>query len=216
MFTGLIEEIGLLRSIKRKGVDAELQIAASFQELSLGESIAVDGACLTVTRIFDDGFVAAMSRETRDRTTLGNLKNGSRVHLERALKLGGRLGGHIVSGHVDGVGKKTAMSPLGDALKISFSVPEILAPLIAPKGSIAIDGISLTVNYVTGVQFDVVLVPFTRGETLLDKKPVGSPVNLEVDILAKYIARLLGKKGVDGENAGNGITLEMLAEEGFL
>ncbi len=216
MFTGLVEEVGLLRSFARKGVDAEIQNQAAFEQLVLGESIAVDGACLTVTRFLDKGFVASASAETLTRTTLGRLKNGSQVHLERALKLGERLGGHIVSGHVDGIGKKTAVFPLGSAVKVAFSVPEPLAPLIAPKGSIAIDGVSLTVNRVTGVEFDVVLVPFTRSKTLLDKRPVGAAVNLEVDIIAKYVARLLGRKGVDGQIEGGGITVELLAKEGFL
>jgi len=216
MFTGLIEEIGLVRSFVKKGVDAEIQIQAAFEQLVLGESIAIDGACLTVTRILDKGFAASASAETLGRTTLGSLKNGSQVHLERALKLGERLGGHIVSGHVDGIGKKTALAPLGGASKVTFSVPEPLAPLIAPKGSIAIDGISLTVNRVTGVEFDVVLVPFTRGKTLLDKRPIGALVNLEVDILAKYVARLLGKRGVDGKLEGGAITIDLLAKEGFL
>jgi len=216
MFTGLIEELGLVRSFAKKGVDAEIQIQSAFEQLALGESIAVDGACLTVTRILDKGFVASASAETLGRTTLGRLKNGSQVHLERALKLGERLGGHIVSGHVDGIGKKTAVTPLGGASRLTFSVPKPLAPLIAPKGSIAIDGISLTVNRVTGVEFDVVLVPFTRGKTLLDKRPIGAPVNLEVDILAKYVARLLGRKGVDGQLEEGAITIELLAKEGFL
>lgn len=216
MFTGLVQELGLVRSFVKKGVDAEIQIQAAFEQLVLGESIAVNGACLTVTRNLDKGFVASASAETLGRTTLGRLKNGSRVHLERALKLGERLGGHIVSGHVDGIGKKTAATPLGGALKVTFSVPEALAPLIAPKGSIAIDGISLTVNRVSGIEFDVVLVPFTREKTLLDKCPIGAAVNLEVDVIAKYVARLMGRKGVDGQLEPGAITIELLAKEGFL
>lgn len=216
MFTGLVEEFGLVRSFRKKGPDGEFQISTTFHELVLGESIAVNGACLTVVRITNDGFFANASAETLGITTLENLKIGSKVHLERALRPMDRMGGHIVSGHVDGVGKKISANPLGDALKVAFSVPKALSPLIAPKGAITIDGVSLTVNRATGTQFDVVLVPFTRQKTLLDKTPIGTSVNLEVDILAKYVARLLGRPGVDGEPPGVGIDLEMLAKEGFL
>ncbi len=216
MFTGLIEQIGTIRSMRRSGPDAELRIAANFTELSLGESIAVDGACLTVSQIMDDGFVANVSAETLTKTTLQNRKPGEGVHLERALRLGDRMGGHLVSGHVDGIGTKVSMTPVGDAVRTTFEVPEPLAPFIAPKGSVAVDGVSLTVNRASGLQFDLVLVPHTRTHTLFDKRPIGSPVNLEVDLLAKYVARLLGKPGVDGQLPGSGVTLDLLAREGFL
>jgi riboflavin synthase len=216
MFTGLIQQIGQVRSIKRNGPDTELYVAATFSELTDGESIAVDGTCLTVTKVLSDGFYANASVETLARSTLRAIKNGSNVHLERALRLSERLGGHIVSGHVDGVGKKVGMEDVGRALDITFEAPAELAPFIAPKGAIAVDGVSLTVNRASGVQFSVILVPFTRSATLIDKKPVGALVNLEVDILAKYIARLLGKPGVDGVTSGQGINTELLAKFGFL
>jgi riboflavin synthase len=216
MFTGLVEQIGTVRSVKRSGKDAEIEVAADLGGLQLGESIAVNGTCLTVTRDLGGAFTATASAETLSRTTLKDLNTGAGVHLERALRLEDRVGGHLVSGHVDGVGKTVSLNPLGDALRVTYQAPKELAPLIAPKGSISVDGVSLTVNGATGVQFDVVLVPFTREKTLLDKRKTGSPVNIEVDLLAKYVARLLGKPGVDGRQPGEGLTLELLAREGFL
>lgn len=213
----MIERIGQVRSLRRTGAGAELEVATGFEALEPGESIAVNGACLTVSSFGKEWFAAGVSAETLARTTLGALGAGERVHLERALKLGDRLGGHLVSGHVDGVGKLVSSSALGEALRVTYEVPPALAPLVAPKGSIALDGTSLTVNGVQGNRFDVVLVPFTREKTLLDGRAPGSAVNIEVDLLAKYVARLLGKPGVDGEVPdGGGVTLERLAEEGFL
>ena len=216
MFTGLIERIGEVRSFRWAGAGAELEVAAGFEALEPGESIAVNGACLTVSTFGTGWFAAGISAETLARTTLGALGVGERVQLERALRLGDRLGGHLVSGHVDGVGKMVSSSALGESLRVVYEVPPTLAPLVAPKGSIAIDGTSLTVNGVQGERFEVVLVPFTRSKTLLDGRTPGSAVNIEVDLLAKYVARLLGKPGVDGEAPGGGVTLERLAEEGFL
>jgi riboflavin synthase len=216
MFTGLVQQIGEVVSTKRIGLDTEIRIAAAFTELADGESIAVDGACLTVTQVLSNGFLANASAETLERTNLPQLKNGAKVHLERALRLEDRLGGHIVSGHVDGVGIKTGMEVIGRSVRVTFKLPSELAPFVAPKGAIAIDGASLTVNGASGVQIDVVLVPFTRAATLIDKKPNGSSVNVEVDLLAKYVARLLGKPGVDGIEGGQGISFGLLAKQGFL
>jgi riboflavin synthase len=216
MFTGLIQQIGEVRSIKRVGHDAEVRVVAHFSELERGESVAVDGACLTVTEVVPDGFLANASAETLACTTVREVKNGAKVHLERALRLSDRLGGHIVSGHVDGIGRKIGAEPVGQALRVNFEVPAELAPFIAPKGAVAVDGASLTVNRATGAQFDVVLVPFTRTSTLLDKKSTGSSVNIEVDLLAKYIARLLDKPGVDGLSSGQGMSFDWLARQGFL
>jgi riboflavin synthase len=168
-----------------------------------------------VTRDLGDGFEAHASTETLAKTTLGGLRKGSRVHLERALAMGDRLGGHIVTGHVDGVGTLVERRPVGDNLEVTFEVPETLAPFLAPKGSITVDGVSLTVNRVRGTRFDVMLVPFTQKETKLGQIPVHGRVNLEVDVLAKYVARLLGKKGVDGEDDG-GVTLDLLKRHGYL
>ena len=166
------------------------------EALALGESIAVDGVCLTVAAIVEPGpglcvFEADASAETLEKTTLGDLVAGARVNLERAVALGARMGGHIVSGHVDGVGTIAEKTPVGGAVKVTFQVPADLVRYIAQKGSICVSGVSLTVNNVAGDRFDVVLVPHTRDKTSLDALPVGSRVNLEVDLLARYVARLL-------------------------
>lgn len=215
MFTGLVQAVGTVRDTRPASGGVVLAIEAPFESLVLGESIATDGTCLTVTRDLGDGFEAHASTETLAKTTLGGLRKGSRVHLERALAMGDRLGGHIVTGHVDGVGTLVERRPVGDNLEVTFEVPETLAPFLAPKGSITVDGVSLTVNRVRGTRFDVMLVPFTQKETKLGQIPVHGRVNLEVDVLAKYVARLLGKKGVDGEDDG-GVTLDLLERHGYL
>ncbi len=218
MFTGLVDAIGSIEEITRDAKGARFRIACDYTDYVLGESIAVSGTCLTVTEYRDGSFWADASIETLEKTMLGERRRGDRVHLERALQAGARLGGHLVSGHVDGVGHLVEKSPLGDALKVVFEVPDVLAPFIAPKGSITIDGVSLTVNGAKGRRFDVALVPFTRKETLFEERTIGAKVNLEVDILAKYVARLLGKPGVDGLEAGNegsGLSLESLKKNGF-
>lgn len=226
MFTGLIEELGTVSRVERVGADARLIIDASFQDLVLGESVAVDGACLTVDAIVSSGFTATASAETLERTTLGAAHPGRRVHLERALAVGGRLGGHIVTGHVDAVGRMKDRSPQGKALRIGYELPKELEPFVAEKGSIAIDGVSLTVNGVERGVFWVMLVPFTRAETHLDQKKPGADVNLETDVLAKYVDRLLrfGRKqdaktgekqdlGRGGDGAG--LTEALLLKQGF-
>ena len=216
MFTGLVQEIGRVREVRRSPSGAFLRIACSFSPFTLGESIAVNGCCLTVTSMADDSFTADASQETLDKTTVGQLKVGDGVHLERALATGDRLGGHLVSGHVDGVGKLVDKVPVGDSLCARFEVPALLAPLIAPKGSVTLDGVSLTVNRVEGNRFEVTLVPFTQKETLFAQRSPGAAINVEVDVLAKYVARLLGRPGVDGSGAGQGLTREALVEAGFV
>lgn len=225
MFTGLVEEIGTLREVERGAAGARMRIDCPWRDLVLGESIAVNGVCLSVTSMPPGGFTCDASAETLAKTTLGRVTSGTEVHLERAMRSGDRFGGHVVSGHVDGVGTIAATTPLGDALKVEFEVPPVLARFLAPKGSITVDGVSLTINGARGTRFDVVLVPITRDKTRLDRKPVGAPVNLEVDVLAKYVARLLGQPGVDGispENPtggagqGEGVTLDLLGRAGYL
>lgn len=228
MFTGIVDHIGRVHALRVShsasltagdGGDAVIRLVSEFRDYVLGESIAVNGTCLTVAEIHADGFTAHASTETLQKTTLGELKAGSKVHLERALKVGDAIGGHIVSGHVDGVGSVVTQEALGESLKVTFEVPTVLATLIAPKGSIAVDGTSLTVNHASGTRFDVVLVPFTRSHTLLDARGPGAKVNLEVDVLAKHVARLLGKPGVDGADPANpsaGVTLDLLTRQGYL
>ncbi|MBX3263506.1 MAG: riboflavin synthase [Labilithrix sp.] len=202
MFTGLVESKGSLVRRTQHGRDARLVIrgelvAPGRDPIVLGESIAIDGVCLTVDVIVEPGgpgptvFEADASSETLAKTTLGGLSPGAPVNLERALPIGGRLGGHIVSGHVDGVGRVLEKIPTGAAQKIVFEAPAELARFIAPKGSICVSGVSLTVNGVSGAAFDVMLIPHTRDKTSLDGLAVGAPVNLEVDVLARYVARLL-------------------------
>jgi riboflavin synthase len=215
MFTGLVQALGTVTETRSVSGGVVLAIRAPFTELVLGESIATDGTCLTVTRDLGDGFEAHASTETLAKTTIGALRGGDRVHLERALRAGDRLGGHLVTGHVDGVGELVAKRSVGENLEVTFEVPEPLAPFLAPKGSITVDGVSLTVNGVRGARFDVMLVPFTQSETKLGQIPERGRVNLEVDVLAKYVARLLGKKGVDGKDDG-GVTLDLLARHGYL
>ncbi|MEI7892469.1 MAG: riboflavin synthase [Myxococcales bacterium] len=194
MFTGLIEEKGILRRRVERGPGARLSITCKLGErepLVLGESIAVDGCCLTVTSFDTTSFEVDASAETLSRTTLGPLAVGSLVNLERATKLGARMGGHIVSGHVDGVGTVTSRRSVGDALEVTFELAVSLARFVAEKGSIAVNGVSLTVNRVDQSHFTVALIPVTRGATNLDGLTVGQTVNLEVDLLARYVARFL-------------------------
>jgi riboflavin synthase len=216
MFTGLVEQIGTISRIERNAKGVTLEVACAYDDYVLGESIAVNGACLTVTADRGGAFTADASLETLDKTTLGDLASGGRVHLERALRAGERLGGHLVTGHVDGVGTIVEKSPLGDAMKVVFEAPAPLAPFMAPKGSVTVHGVSLTVNGVHGRRFDVVLVPFTRTETVFDALGPGARVNLEADVLAKYVARLLGRPGVDGVDDGEGVSLDLLRRHGYL
>lgn len=202
MFTGLVESLGTLRRRAGRPV-ARAFLSTSLGPLSLGESINVSGACLTVDRIVEGGFECDMSSETLDRTTLGALPIGARVHLERATPLGGRMGGHVVLGHVDGVGRVSAREPKGDAIRLEVTAPAELARFLASKGSVAIDGVSLTVNRVgraaaEGVAFDMMLVPHTLGRTLLVEAGPGAHVNIEVDVLARYVARQLDHERAQG------------------
>jgi riboflavin synthase len=203
MFTGLVEARGTLVRRTQRGQDARLVVQGELirsggDPIVLGESIAIDGVCLTVDVLLEAGkpgaasvFEVDASSETLEKTTLGTLAVGSPVNLERALPIGGRLGGHIVSGHVDGVGHIRDKIPTGAALKVVFEAPAELARYIAAKGSICVSGVSLTVNNVAGATFDVMLIPHTRDKTSLEGLAVGDRVNLEVDLLARYVARLL-------------------------
>lgn len=200
MFTGLIEECGSLGRSTPRGSGARLLVRSQLgrsEPFVMGESIAVDGVCLTVVAIHADGFEADASAETLSRTTLGGLSAGAPVNLERAMKLGGRMGGHIVSGHVDAVGSLLTREADSGSVKMSFRLPPQLAPFVAEKGSIAINGISLTVNGapVGADRFDVTIIPHTLQATSLGTLAAGAPVNLEVDLVARYVARLGEFKG---------------------
>lgn len=213
MFTGLVEDIGRIVARVPRGPSARLTIATAMGPLALGESVCVSGVCLTVDHFGAGRFEADCSRETLARTTLGELSQGSRVHLERALQPESRLGGHFVSGHVDGKGTLTSRESVGDATKMGFRAPAELARYIAEKGSIAIEGVSLTVNGVSGAAFDVMIIPHTLSHTTLGALAVGDLVNLETDLLARYVARLLG---FETEKTTDDTLLTKLRGSGYL
>jgi riboflavin synthase len=215
MFTGIVEATGLVRVRERRGPGARLLVSTTLDPLVLGESISVQGACLTVETIVSAGFEADASAETLDRTTLGALAHEGRVNLERSLQLGARLGGHIVSGHVDGRLRLRERETVGEARRLVFAVEDAsLARFIAPKGSVCIDGVSLTVNHVDGDSFDVVIIPHTLEVTTLGALEVGDRSNLEVDMLARYVARLLGDSK-DAAKSRDDILLAKLKAAGF-
>jgi riboflavin synthase len=195
MFTGIITDIGTVRTAQQRG-DLRLVIGCHYDmaSVAIGASIACSGVCLTVVEKGPDWFAVSLSAETVSRTAQGNWREGQRLNLERALKVGDELGGHIVTGHVDGIGEVAAITVEGDSHRVTFRVPSDLAPYIAPKGSIAIDGVSLTVNEVVdgadGTTFGVNLIPHTFAVTTLGDLKPGKPVNLEIDVLARYLSRM--------------------------
>ena len=216
MFTGIVEATGLLAAIRRQGRESVIRIHCPKLDLSdvkLGDSIATNGVCLTVTELGEDYYCADVSGETIARTGFADYQAGQRVNLEKALLPTSRLGGHIVSGHVDGVGRVKSRTRLGSSLELWVEAPGELARYIAEKGSITVDGISLTVNAVAGAAFKLTLVPHTLQETTLDDWQPGRSVNLEVDIIARYLERLLS--GAPASPQG-GLTLATLAASGFV
>lgn len=215
MFTGIIEAIGTVREFSRHphGARAGIAVPGIAATLRAGDSIAVDGACLTVTAVSGDGFGCDLSAETLARTTLGALHATMRVNLERPLRLGDRLGGHFVTGHVDAVGRIAGRVPQGDGAFLRVAFPRGLSPLLVMKGSVAVDGISLTVAELTQEAFGVALIPYTLEGTTLGGKRVGEAVNLEADLLGKYVARILGDR--PGPVPAGGVSLSMLQEHGF-
>ncbi|GEA15098.1 MAG: riboflavin synthase [Moorella sp. (in: firmicutes)] len=216
MFTGLVEEIGVVRRVETVGQGARLTIAARkvLSGTRRGDSIAVNGACLTVVELTPAALVAEVMAETLRVTTLGSLKAGDQVNLERALQLGERLGGHLVSGHVDGVGEIKTKRQTGIAWELAVAVPPGLERYIAPKGSLALDGTSLTVITVDGNMVTVGIIPHTARHTILGTKGPGDKVNIEVDLLARYLERLL--TGPQEETGRKGLTVEFLAANGFI
>lgn len=217
MFTGIVEEVGEITGLRQSATSTVLGVRAKtvLGGTKLGDSIAVNGVCLTVVRLTGDGFEGDVMPETMRRTNLGALKPKSRVNLERAMAADGRFGGHIVAGHVDGTGTITDLSPEGNAVWVTVAAaPEILR-YIVEKGSITIDGISLTVAYVDTACFKVSIIPHTGQETtLLTRKP-GYVVNLECDIVGKYIEKLMKPAEVPQQQTG-GLTVDFLAGNGFL
>ena len=213
MFTGIIEELGTVGQMDRRPDSIKLTIQARkvLEGTQLGDSIAVNGVCLTVTSMTDSSFTADVMHETMRRSSLSDIKSGSKVNLERAMEVGGRLGGHIVSGHIDGVGHIARIAADGIARVITISIPKDMEPFIVEKGSIAIDGISLTVVSVGNSQFSVSIIPHTMANTTLIDKHPGAVVNLETDVIGKYVHSFTtahtGKR--------SGITMETLLENGF-
>jgi len=194
MFTGIVQDVGQVTAREMRGVDARLVITTRNFDLTdtvVGDSISVQGVCLTVVSLAGDAFAADVSHETLSLTTLGELQVGAPVNLEPALRAGDRLGGHLVSGHVDGVAQVSATSHDGDSLRVKITVPAELARYIARKGSVTVDGVSLTVNEVEGATFGVNLIPHTQAVTTLGRLQPGIRVNLEVDQMARYAERLL-------------------------
>ena len=218
MFTGIIQAIGTIATLEPKGEDVRLRVQTGKLDLTdvqLGDSIAVNGVCLTAVDLPGDGFWADVSGETLSRTSFAGLQKGSKANLEKALTPTTRLGGHLVSGHVDGIGEVVSRQSDGRSERFVIRAPADLARYIAEKGSICVDGISLTVNGVNGAEFDLNIVPHTLFETTMNAFKPGTRVNLEVDIIARYLERLLlGDNAADKQ--GDGISLEKLQEYGFI
>ena len=223
MFTGIIEEIGEIAGVKRGQVSSRLAIRGKkiFSDLKLGDSVAVNGVCLTATSISGDIFEADVMAETLRRTNLGGFSNGTRVNLERAMAAGGRFGGHIVSGHIDGTGRVSSLVRGENAVWVRIDAEDKILRYIIEKGSIAIDGISLTVAETGPGYFKVSIIPHTGEETTLLRRRPGDIVNLENDVVGKYVERLLNFSAGNGEAFGQkakagGIDLNLLSENGFL
>lgn len=220
MFTGLIEAEGVVTHIQRVSGGAQIQIyAPEFgRDMALGDSIAVDGVCLTVAQFQRGAFAADVSDETLAKSTLGDLRQSSKVNLERAVRLSDRLGGHMVTGHVDGVGRLLLRHSAGNSTIYQFQVPPSLMEYIVPKGSVCVDGISLTVAQIRGESFAAAVVPHTESVTTLKDKPIGAPVNIEVDVMAKYVKRFVdlytsgGDSSAESDRRGLGDMLRDFAE----
>ena len=215
MFTGIVEEIGKVQNIRKNIKSSVIVIEGNkiFEDIHVGDSIAVNGVCLTVTTFNNNIFEADIMNETLNRSSLGRLKNGSYVNLERAMSANGRFGGHIVSGHIDGTGKIMKIEKDDNAIWYTISVEEKLMKYIVEKGSVAIDGISLTVAKVRAKDFGVSIIPHTVKETILSHKSVGDIVNIENDVIGKYVEKFINfpQKSEDKKN----ITMDFLINNGF-
>ncbi len=219
MFTGIIQAVGKVVAMQPSGGDLRLRIETgklALDDVALGDSICTNGVCLTVIELPGDGYWADVSVETLNFTTLGKLQPGARVNLEKALTPASRLGGHIVSGHVDGVGEIVSLQEDARSIRVSVDAPAALAKYIAHKGSICIDGTSLTVNAVNGARFELNIIPQTMAETVFGEYRPGTRVNLEVDVIARYLERLvLGDAAADPAASGE-LSLATLADNGYL
>lgn len=219
MFTGIIEEVGELKDLKRYGNEARITVSCRrvWEDLAIGDSVAVNGVCLTAVERAKGYFTADVSEESMQRSSLGALRRGAALNLERALSLGSRLGGHIVQGHVDGTGRVEAVRESGKGRVYSFSMPPQVEMYLVEKGSIAVDGISLTISALGDGEFEVAAIPHTVAETNLRSIKVGASVNLEVDVIAKYVRRYM-ERGLSGGDGGreSGSLSEKLVEGGFM
>lgn len=222
MFTGIIEDVGVIEGLVPSGEDIRLSIKTDkldMSDVSLGDSIANNGVCLTVVAMSKHGFSADVSHETIKRTGFASYQSGSKVNLEKALQANSRLGGHIVSGHVDGVGEVLSIAPVGRYVEIWVKAPDELAKYLAEKGSITVDGVSLTVNQVDGAKFLLTLIPHSLQETIIGSYKIATKVNLEVDVIARYLERLMmGDKAAYSSTDSNkkDISMAFLAENGYL
>ncbi len=217
MFTGIIQAVGTIATLQARGGDVRLRVQTGklpLDDVAIGDSICTNGVCLTVTELPGDGYWADVSRETLSLTTLGALEAGSRVNLEKSLTPTDRLGGHIVSGHVDGLGEIVSLAEDARSWRVVVRAPDALAKYIAHKGSVCIDGTSLTVNAVDGACFDLNIIPQTMTETVFGDYQVRTKVNLEVDVIARYLERLLA--GDAAAQPGASVSLETLAEHGYV
>ena len=215
MFTGLIEDIGTVRELRHSGISVQLHVATSLPmaEIALGDSIAVNGICLTVVKLGGGFFVADVSPETLHCSSLGSLVPGSQVNLERALRLSDRLGGHLVSGHVDDTAIVVNRRQDGNAIRFTFKMATETLRYVVEKGSITIDGISLTVNEVTTDTFAVAIIPHSLAQTTLRNIKIGSKVNVETDIIARYVEKLMTGRVA---SASGSLTMEQLVQNGFI
>ncbi len=215
MFTGIVESIGHIKQVQRRAGDVRLSIATGELDLldvDLGDSIAVNGVCLTAISLGDAEFSADVSNETLTHTTLGALEQGAEVNLEKAMQLTTRLGGHLVSGHVDGIAEVVSIQQDARSVRFEIAVPIKLAKYIAAKGSVCLDGVSLTVNYVDKQVFGINIVPHTMSKTVIGGYKKGTKVNMEVDVVARYIERLISSNAVEGDS----VSVSSLKDAGFI
>ncbi len=211
MFTGIVKTMGTIESLETRGGDVRLRVRSDglpWSDYEVGESICVNGVCLTAVALYDDGFDTDVSVETLDVTALSTLAQGSAVNLEPSLSLGDRLGGHLVSGHVDCVGKVVDRHSDARSVRLTIELPDEFSRYIARKGSVCVDGVSLTINEVSGNRFELNIIPHTTEVTIIGHYTTGSTVNIEVDLLARYLERLLGKDDA-------GLSVEFLKEHGY-